>query len=95
MFGRSHFAALASLVLAAGSRAPSALIADRVRTQSITSGQVVTRAGMARAFSAPYGRRSYAWIAPSYPRKDRMRTAAQHKRASKKARNVAKHRRHA
>jgi hypothetical protein len=83
MFGRSHFAALASLIFAAGSRAPS-----------ITSDQVVTRAGLARAFSAPYGRR-IAWIAPSYPRKDRMRTAAQHKRASKKARNVAKHRRHA
>lgn len=35
------------------------------------------------------------YLAGSYQRKDRMNTAAQHKRASKKARNVAKHRRHA
>lgn len=81
MWGRSQLAALVSLVLAAGSRTPS-----------ITSGEVVTRASLSRAFSAPYGRRA-AWIAPSYPRKDRMNTAAQHKRASKKARGIAQHRR--
>lgn len=33
------------------------------------------------------------YLPSRYPRKDRMNTAAQHKRASKKARNVAKQRR--
>ena len=33
------------------------------------------------------------YLAGSYPRKDRMHTAAQHKRASKKAAGIAQHRR--
>lgn len=77
MWGRAISATLAALALAGGG--PLVLGGSR-------------NSGLSRAFAAPYGRRSQAWIAPSYPRKDRMNTAAQHKRASKKRRGIAKHR---
>lgn len=43
--------------------------------------------GLFNRAAAPMFARSWG-----YPRKDRMNTAAQHKRASKKARGIAKHR---
>jgi hypothetical protein len=50
-------------------------------------------AGAPRAFASPYGRR-FAWIAPSYPRNDRHKNAAQVKRAAGKATNRARNKGH-
>lgn len=87
MFGRrtSLFAIAAAIGL--GAMAPGFVQPAPIVTASIPAKR---KKGLFNGKAKPVAQFTFG-----YPRKDRMNSAAQVKRASKKARGVAKHRRHA
>ncbi|MGZ3184388.1 MAG: hypothetical protein ACXU8N_18280 [Telluria sp.] len=88
MLGRRfNTMAMAAALMGLGAIAPGFAQPAPIVTENIPAKR---KKGLFNRAAAPVFVRTYG-----YPRKDRMNTAAQHKRASKKAHGVAKHRRHA